>query len=675
MSGDSIDEILPLAREGWRMFPVRGRGKSPLISAWPTEATSEEAQLRAWSATYPDCNWAVATGVGSGVFCLDLDGPAGLEWYGNISNGSAQTRQVKTHRGRHLYYQWPENGTELRNSAGKIAPGVDLRGEGGYAVLPGSRHPEGSTYEWLSPATCPVQAASSALIEQAIAASKKIETIPGRTNDDPSDSIPAGERNSTLTSLAGSMRRRGMTEEAIAAALLAENQRRCDPPLSDDEVRQIAASVASYPSEPTPFATVQLLRTEDGKPRACAANVVALLRDSPEWAGVIGYDEFSERVVLRQPAPGFPPDTRPYPREWSDAMDVYAQCWLQRAGLLINSANVTASAVQAVAREKQNCFHPVRDYLESLVWDGIERADHWLEMCFGAEQSNYTSAVSRCWLISAIARVFAPACQVDCSMLLIGRQGVGKSSGLRALVPRDEWFADSVSTLASRDSRLELRGKWIIELSELSSLRRAEIEAVKSFLSERVDHFREPYGRHAHDFPRQCVFSASTNDETPLLDSTGNRRFWPVKVNQVNVEMMKQNREQLWAEAYVYFKRGEPWHLDSTELQHAAEAEQKRAYAPGPWDERISEWIENPKRRIGMEWEATPWAGSEKGRINIGDVLGHCIGLEVSKWEQGGGAAAKSVGRTLRHLGYHVVQAGSGPHRGKRFYLKGEETE
>jgi putative DNA primase/helicase len=441
--------------------------------------------------------------------------------------------------------------------------------------------------------------------------------------------------------------------------------------LPEDEVNKIAASIASYPPEPTPFAAVQLLRTEDGKPRACAANVVALLRDSLEWAGVIGYDEFSERVVLRKPAPGFPPDTRPCPREWSDAMDVYAQCWLQRAGLLINSANVAASAVQAVAREKQNCFHPVRDYLESLVWDGMERADHWLEMCFGAEQSNYTSAVSRRWLIGACARVFMPGCQNDCTLLLLGPQGIGKSSGLRALVPRAEWFADSISTLGARDSRQELRGKWIVELSELSALRRAEIEAVKSFLSERVDHYRPPYGRHAIDVPRQCVFAASTNDETPLLDAQ-NRRFLPIHTVKVDVAALENFRDQLWAESFSYFEAGQTWYLDSAELQHAAEAAQARAYSASAWDERISEWIEDPKRRLGLERETTPWAGSEKGRINISDVLGHCIGLEVSKWEQSGGAAAKSVGRTLRHLGYRVVQAGSGPHRGKRFYVKGE---
>ena len=129
----------------------------------------------------------------------------------------------------------------------------------------------------------------------------------------------------------------------------------------------------------------------------------------------------------------------------------------------------------------------MRDWLEQLVWDAIPRVDHWLTECFEVVDSEYVRAISRRWLISAVARAFQPGCQVDHSLLLIGKQGVRKSSGLRALVPDPAWFADSLSTLGTRDSRLELAGKWICELSELSALRRADVESIKSFLTERTD--------------------------------------------------------------------------------------------------------------------------------------------------------------------------------------------
>jgi hypothetical protein len=678
-SDATLTAILPLAREGWRLFPVAARQKTPVVSDWPTVATTDETRLRKWQDAFPSCNWGVVAGAGSGVWVLDIDGETGTAWCAEQTrlrgHGWAQTRKSKTSRGVHLFFRWPENGINLRNSEGKIANGIDVRGQNGFAIVPPSVHPTGTSYSWLGPPTLAPSFAPPWLLALATNASK-LESSPATR--DGSGVIPEGERNSTLASLAGSMRRRGMSQDAIAAGLLAENKRACDPPLPQNEVEKIAESVARYEPQTLRVRTirsapsgVELLRSENGTARGCVANVVALLRESPEWQGVIGFDEFAERVVIHKAAPGFPPDQRPYPREWSDDADVHATCWLQRAGVIITSGNTVAAAIQAVAREKQNRFHPVRDWLSGLTWDGTERADHWLTDCFTAEKSDYVSAVSRRWLISACARAFSPGCQVDHSLLLIGRQGVGKSSGLRALVPRPEWFADSIATLGSRDSRLELRGKWIVELSELSALRRAEVEAVKSFLSERIDHYRAPYARNAIDVPRACVFAGSTNDESPLLDSE-NRRFWPVRVGKVDVTAVEQYRDQLWAEAVTYFKRGDPWWLDSAELKQAATEAQKNAYSPGPWDEIVRDWIERPEMRTGATLNDLKWNGSMKNWINLGDAAIHGIGIEPNSTHLD--QARKSVARLLRHLGYSEQQEGkAGRFRGKRYYAKGAE--
>jgi hypothetical protein len=678
-SDATLTEILPLARAGWRLFPVAARQKTPAVGDWPTVATTDEMRLREWQDAFPSCGWACVTGAASGVWVLDVDGEAGNAWCAEQTrlrgDGWTQTRKVKTNRGFHLYFRWPGNGVNIRNSANRIASGVDTRGEGGYVVIPPSVHPDGSGYAWLGPPTLAPIFSPQWLLALATNASQ-LEASPA--TGDVSGVIPQGERNSTLASLAGSMRRRGMSQDAIAAGLLAENKRACNPPLPQNEVEKIAESVSRYEPQTlrvrpirSASSVVDLLRSENGIARGCVANVVALLRESPEWQGVIGFDEFAERVVMHKAAPGFPPDQRPYPREWSDDADVHAMCWLQRAGVILNSGNTVAAAIQAVARDPSRRFHPVRDYLNGLRWDGTERADHWLTDCFAVEESDYVRAVSRRWLISACARAFAPGCQVDHSLLLIGRQGVGKSSGLRALVPRSEWFADSIATLGSRDSRLELRGKWIVELSELSALRRAEVEAVKSFLSERIDHYRAPYARNAVDVPRASVFAGSTNDDSPLLDSE-NRRFWPVRVGKVDVKAIEEFRDQLWAEAVVYFKRGDPWWLDSEKLKQAATEAQKNAYSPGPWDEIIRDWIERPEVRTGATLNDLPWAGSAKGWINLGDAAIHGIGIEPNSPHLD--QARKSVARLLRHLGYSERQEGkAGRFRGKRYYAKGAE--
>ena len=671
-------DVLAQAREGRKLFPILARGKTPLIADWPTKATSDERQLETWERAHPRCNWGAVTGSGSGIWVLDVD-EAGSEWDAaqtkQYGESWLQTRRVKTRNGFHLIYRY-QDGAQIRNSAGRVARGIDVRGVNGYAIVPPSVHPTGTPYTWLGPPTLAPISAPQWLLTLATNASK-LESSPAIS--DSAGIIPEGERNASLASLAGSMRRRGASQDAITAALLAENKRACDPPLPQNEVEKIAESVARYQPESklrqrpirVALSGVELLQTDNGAARGCVANAVTLLRESPEWQGVIGFDEFSECVVLHKVAPGFPPDQRPYPRDWSDDADVHTMCWLQRAGVIINSGNTVAAAIQAVAREKQNRFHPVRDWLSSLTWDRTERADHWLTNSFAAEKSNYVSAVSRRWLISACARAFSPGCQVDHSLLLIGRQGIGKSSGLRALVPRPEWFADSVSTLGSRDSRLELRGKWIVELSELSALRRADVESVKSFLSERIDHYRAPYARHAVDAPRACVFAGTTNTESPLLDSE-NRRFWPVRVGQVDVKAIEQNRDQLWAEIAFYFKRGDPWWLDSEELKRAATEAQKAAYEHGPWDEIVRDWIQNPEPRAGATLQELPWAGSAKGSINLGDAAIHGVGIEPNSPHLA--SARKSVARFLRHLGYSERQEGKlGPNRSKRYYSKGAQ--
>jgi putative DNA primase/helicase len=381
------------------------------------------------------------------------------------------------------------------------------------------------------------------------------------------------------------------------------------------------------------------ITNKDGTLRACLANALDLLRNHTEWSGVLAWDAFSHRTVTKQKTPFGKSAGEP----WDDIADGLTLEWMQRHDVLLQSSRQVGEAVQIVARE--NAFHPVRDYVNSLVWDKTERLPFWLRDYFGAGDTPFVRAVSSRWLVSAIARVFQPGVKVDHTLLLEGSQGVGKSSGLNALFG-DAWFLESISVLGSKDSKLEIRGKWCAEISELSAMKRAEIETVKNFLSLKTDTLRDPYGRLAADVPRQNVFSATTNSSCYLQDETGNRRFWPVRcTGRARVKELAAARDSLFAEAYDKYKTGTPWWIDTAELLALARTEQDARYAPGQWDELIEPFLDNPQPRTisRAPFFSTP------GRVLAAEILEHCIRKEQGHWTQ---ADINSVVKCLVHLGY-----------------------
>ena len=243
------EELQGIAAQGCKLFPVRPRGKEPLIAGWPEQASNDPTTLASWTAQYPNCNWGLATGPDSGRCVLDLDGTSGERWKEQQIERHGldwlATPQVATARGIHLHYAWPAQ--PIRNSAKKVAVGVDIRGWRGYVVIPPSIHESGAAYEWR---TDPAQrlAPVPAWLLELIQESQPSET--SKTGGNRKRTIPAGQRNSSLTSLAGTMQRRGMSEESIRAALVTENSTVCTPPLDQAEVENIVASVSRYQPEP-----------------------------------------------------------------------------------------------------------------------------------------------------------------------------------------------------------------------------------------------------------------------------------------------------------------------------------------------------------------------------------------------------------------------------------------
>ena len=409
----------------------------------------------------------------------------------------------------------------------------------------------------------------------------------------------------------------------------------------------------------------RLVVTAKGKPKALLANAIIALKYAPEWDGVLGFNEFSlDTVVLKGTPWGADVGLR-----WTDQEDRLTTDWLQHNGIEVG-LEIAGQAVQTVARARS--FHPVRQYLDSLKWDGVHRLDQWLNVYLGVEQNAYVAAVGARWLISAVARVLNPGCQVDCCLVLEGEQGVLKSSALRKLAVRDEWFTDEIAELGTKDASLQTMGVWIIEMGELSGMHKAELEHVKAFITRRIERFRPPYGKRLVTSPRQCVFSASTNDDEYLIDPTGGRRFWPVRCcTEIKIDAIARDRDQLWAEAFERFRAGESWWLDTTALNRFAQMEQADRYQGDVWEEPISRWITDPSQRLDEDGHPVADLTSDGASVTIADILNHGIGKTPDKQTP---ADTNRVSRILRSLGYRRFRPGrpapGEPRPGGRRYRK-----
>lgn len=330
------------------------------------------------------------------------------------------------------------------------------------------------------------------------------------------------------------------------------------------------------------------LRSSDkGKPLPDEANVDIALRNAPAIAGLVRYNAFSNKIELTKSPPWR--DVRPG-EQWTDRDDTQLMHWMQREGIGIRSAPALSRCVEVVAHDAE--YHPVRDYLKGLEWDAKPRLNTWLTRYLGAKgDEQYLAAVGRRWMISAVARVMRPGCQADHTLVLEGLQGAGKSRTARALAVRPEWFADRLPDLHTTDAAIQLAGCWIVELAELSAVKRAESEGVKGYLSRTHDNYRPPYGRYRISVARQCVFIGSTNESAYLVDRTGNRRYWPVACGDIDIEILEAERDHLWAEAFTAYQNNEPWHLDNDERRLAA-AEQEERVAVTVLEQDVSSYLE-----------------------------------------------------------------------------------
>lgn len=311
---------------------------------------------------------------------------------------------------------------------------------------------------------------------------------------------------------------------------------------------------------------------------------------------------------------------------------------LERDHQIEPGADNLVSALRTVAEE--TTYHPVRRYLDGLVWDGEPRiaglAEHVLRVA--GEHRDLASAMLRAWMIAAVARVRQPGCKVDTALVLVGDQGWLKSTFFRVL--GGAWFRDTRIDLRSKDGYLQLRDAWLYEWSELDHVTsQAHAGEIKGFVSSAEDMFRPPYGRAVIRVPRAQVFCGSTNQDQFLSDPTGDRRFWVIRVGGLIADAggaLAVLRDQLWAEAAQAHAAGEAWHL--TAAQEAVRHDQAEEHrVTDPWEDLVAAWIA-ARSPVEIEQPLT-------GRT----ILGGALKLEPHQQTQG---AANRLGAILRRLGY-----------------------
>ena len=343
----------------------------------------------------------------------------------------------------------------------------------------------------------------------------------------------------------------------------------------------------------------QLRVTEKGTIAMTIENVAIILQNDPNLKGCIAWDEMDMLLAVKRDLPWREASDR-RGKTWQNSDDANLRLYMERV-YGITAKEKIQDGIETTA--KANSFHPIRDYIRAAEWDGTPRIESLLIQYLGAEDTDYTRAVTRKTMVAAVARVFRPGIKFDYMLTIRGKQGIGKSALLSRLA--GSWFSDSFSTMQGKEAYEQVRRAWIIEVGELAGMKKAEAETIKLFISKREDQYRPAYGRQIEVFPRQCIFIGTTNESEFLRDATGNRRFWVVDTpnsedrTDFRTELTQEIVHQIWAEAYHYFRQGESLYLtgdiedEATQIQ-AAHAEK---------DDRLGAVQKFLNRKLPKDWE------------------------------------------------------------------------
>ena len=404
---------------------------------------------------------------------------------------------------------------------------------------------------------------------------------------------------------------------------------------------------------------------------ATAKNFLLILNLDPELRGIAALDHFSHRIVLRKDTPWRKLRAGENP-VWTDADDAQLRNFIgTHYGGLASKALIDDAFTEVTSK---NAFHQVKDWWQTLTWDGVPRVGRLLIDYLGAEDNAYTREVTETFFKAGVARVMRPGTKFDCCLVLTGPQGIGKSTILARMGGR--WFNDSIVSIKGKDPLEQLIGSLIIELGEMQAATRAENDELKAFISRQTDKFRAPYGRRTEEYPRQCIFAATTNDDIFLKDRTGGRRFLIVPCSGKAEKNLWQDftpdeAAQCWAECIALYKENPNLELSKESRKEAREMQESHTEGaelkgliqeyldralPPLWEsmglEERREWLDapaieedkdhKPKDRVcTLEIWCECLGNSQKSMRNIdarnlNTIMQHMEGWEVYRGDKGG---------------------------------------
>lgn len=588
----------------------RSPGKHPKLPKWGQSATADYEKAK----QLLDGSGSIGIATGRGICVLDVDGADGraslaqlMSEHPDFPTGPvAETGSG----GLHLFFRG-----DVSNGV-KFLPGLDVRGEGGQVVACPSPHKSGRRYAWLPlddgrpSIELPLPELPEWLAE--LMRGDRAADWDAKAWLKSQDPAVQGENGSAqLMRVMGAITRNGVRTLERAREAIADWNSRCMPPWDDRELEHAFENAIRRVSE---TAAIQLPMGKGGEVLCFRVHLDRIVREDPAYEFAFAHNE-------RLGGPEFNGEPLTDKHVIDVELDICRRYRLRKL-------DKTALWDSILSRASDRTYDPVKEYLERLRWDGVERLARVPEEIIHCAPSAIAATFFRRWAIGAVRRALEPGCQMDTVLIIHGVQGLLKSTFFRAL--GEPWFADTAFDMHDKDSMMQVNGTWIYEWGELNSISKFENERIKGFLSSRSDRFRPPYARTLVERPRNGVIVGTTNRDDFLVDPTGARRFWVLSaLNTIDVARARADRDQLWAEAVHLAKRGEPHWLIQRERQEHIESTKAFQYEdPIYWAAR---------NEVGVGPDMVVW-GTLCARIGLMGTLS--------------GAARESVTRALKDEGF-----------------------